>query len=172
MADARDGNGVSSHCCDRIVVIGPARAPARRRTSHRLRGAWVFTICGAILALAAWLTPNPRGCGTHTQLGMPACSFLVRTGLPCPTCGLTTSMSLMVRGRVVGAFEAHPFGVVLFCGVAVLFVAAAVELATGRDTIGRLRPTVWWGLLALAGTLAGWGWKLLTGFLSGELPMR
>jgi hypothetical protein len=29
----------------------------------------------AMLAAAAWLQPDPRGFGTHQQLGLPPCTF-------------------------------------------------------------------------------------------------
>ena len=43
-----------------------------------------------LLVLARKLEPDPRGFGTHTQLGMRPCSFLRMTGRLCPTCGMTT----------------------------------------------------------------------------------
>lgn len=77
---------------------------------------WLFLLVsgGAVLAAAVWLTPDPAGHGTHTQLGLPPCGFLVASGLPCPGCGLTTSFSHMARLQVAGAFAANPFGVLLF----------------------------------------------------------
>ena len=125
-----------------------------------------------MILAAGLLKPSGAGHGTHTQLGLPVCSFLVRTGCPCPSCGLTTSMAFMVRGRVVRAFDAHPFGVALFAAVVLFAGVGAGELLTGRDVLRRLRPSVWWCALGAGGLLAGWGWKLLTGFLSGTLPMR
>jgi hypothetical protein len=75
-----------------------------------------------ILAVAANLTPSASGLGTHTQLGLPACGFLSRTGWPCPSCGLTTSFALAARGRFGDAAFVQPFG---FC----LFVALAAAAA-------------------------------------------
>ena len=152
-------------------VTVPGGTPAGKRP-FRLRGVWLLVPSAAILLAACWLEPWGDGHGTHRQLGLPACSFLVRTGYPCPTCGLTTAMALMARGRVAGAFEAHPFGVALFAAVVVLAGVGAGELATGRDVLGRLRPSLWWCALGIGALLAGWGWKLLTGLLSGTLPMR
>src|SRR5262249_22632307 len=68
----------------------------------------------AVLAAAAWLHPDPRGFGTHRALGLPPCLFFALTGLPCPSCGLTTSFTWLVHGHLWKAFVAHPFGPLLF----------------------------------------------------------
>lgn len=49
--------------------------------------------------VAAWIQPDPRGFGTHHQLGLPPCNFLDLTGFACPACGMTTSFSHFVRGH-------------------------------------------------------------------------
>lgn len=67
-----------------------------------------------VLGLAAGLTPSASRLGTHTQLGLPACGFLTRTGWPCPSCGLTTSFALAARGRFGDAAFVQPFGFLLF----------------------------------------------------------
>ncbi len=66
-----------------------------------------------LLGLARRLEPDPRGFGTHTQLGMPPCSFLRMTGRLCPTCGMTTAFAWSVRGRVDRSWQANPAGCVL-----------------------------------------------------------
>ena len=71
-------------------------------------------LSSAILAVAANLTPSASRFGTHMQLGLPACGFLTRTGLPCPSCGLTTSLALAARGRFGDAAFVQPFGFLLF----------------------------------------------------------
>jgi hypothetical protein len=80
---------------------------------------WLALGCGAVsvLAVARLLSPDPRGFGTHLQLGLPACGFLTLTGLPCPACGLTTCFAHLVRGQLALALRANAFGVVLFACV-------------------------------------------------------
>ena len=150
----------------------PSRGQGSRGRGLRIRGALIFAPCAAVLAVAMCLDPHPRGYGTHKQMGLPPCSFLVRTGLPCPSCGMTTSTALMARGQVVRAARTQPFGVVLLPLLVVLAGAGAAELATGRDVLKRYRPRLWWLGLFLGGQLAGWGLLLLTGYLSGTLPIR
>jgi hypothetical protein len=56
------------------------------------------------------LTPDPRGHGTHEQLGLPPCVFHLVTRLPCPGCGLTTSVCWMSHGRPLAALRANALG--------------------------------------------------------------
>ena len=63
-----------------------------------------------LLFVARKLEPDPRGFGTHTQLGFPQCAFLTATGRLCPTCGMTTSFAWMTRGRFKRSWQANPAG--------------------------------------------------------------
>ena len=149
--------------------------PARRNGAKfhlRLRGGLIAAACWSMLLLGRLLTPLQCGYGTHEQLGLPACSFMMHWGIPCPTCGLTTSFSAAAHGRVTEAFTAHPFGVVLFAAVIFSAVAGFFELLTGRNIFGVLRTRPRW-LWAVPATLAiGWGLKLTIAFTSGQLPAR
>lgn len=150
----------------------PDGRPGQPATRYRVRGALLAAPSLVVLVLAYGLAPSPSGHGTHRQLALPECSFRVHRGLPCPSCGMTTSMARMAHADVLGAWRAQPFGVVLF-PVTVLVAAVAVgELATGRDLMKRYRPSLWWVVLFLAGELLGWGIVLWTGFLSGRLPIQ
>jgi len=147
-------------------------APRRLAARTRLRGLLVATACWAVAAAAWSLSPRPSGHGTHEQLGLPACSFLARTGLPCPSCGLTTSLAEMARGRAGRAFHAHPFGPLLLAAVILLGAAGSAQVACGRDVLRLLRPSLWWLAAAVVAMFAGWGLKLAIGFAAGELPVH
>lgn len=67
----------------------------------------------ALLATAWALTPSDRGYGTHRQLGFPPCSFMVMFGRRCPSCGMTTSWSYLMRGRPLAAAQANCGGAAL-----------------------------------------------------------
>ncbi len=119
------------------------------------------------LLIAGGLSPDPRGVGTHEQLGMlgfQSCPFLEATGHPCMTCGMTTSFSLAAHGRFVQAFAVQPFGFLLALGCAVGFwVALHVALFDSRahtPLAVLTRPRVLWTLVALL--LVSWGYKFVT----------
>ncbi len=66
-----------------------------------------------VLGVARQLEPDPRGFGTHTQLGLAPCAFALVTGHPCPTCGMTTSFAWFARGRFDRSWRANPAGSLL-----------------------------------------------------------
>jgi hypothetical protein len=82
-----------------------------------------------VLIIGALLHPyeangTPKSQETHRQLGLPPCSFYAMTGLPCPSCGFTTSFSLVAHGDLTGAVRANSVGTLL-----ALFCAAVVPWA-------------------------------------------
>jgi hypothetical protein len=70
--------------------------------------------------VAAMLEPDSRGFGTHRQLGLPPCTVRLLFGIPCPSCGMTTSFAHLMRGQVVEAFRANPAALLLAIGCALL----------------------------------------------------
>jgi hypothetical protein len=157
---------------DEPETAQPAQA-GRSRASLRLRGALLLVPCAAVLCVAVWLTPRSAGYGTHQQLGLPPCSFLSRTGYPCPSCGLTSSFAAMAHGRIAEALRDHPFGPPLVLAVAAIGLCGLAELVSGRDVVLRLlRPGAWWAVVAATGLLAGWGIKIALGLAHGTLPVR
>jgi hypothetical protein len=72
----------------------------------------------AVFATALWLDPydetgNPRRMGTHVQIGLPPCTFQTITGVPCPSCGMTTSFALLMHGDVRNSLRANAVGTLL-----------------------------------------------------------
>jgi len=114
-------------------ALGPIVALSQDRSNlTRLAAVGVFFGAMAILGMAWYIDPSPRGMGTHRQLGLRPCGFLVTTGLPCPTCGMTTAFAHSVRGRVLQALWAQPAGTVMATLTAVLACVAVVVAVTGR----------------------------------------
>jgi len=89
-----------------------------------VRGTLLLITVGlvAVFAIAAWLNPyesdgRPRCQETHRQMGLPPCTFYEVTKLPCPSCGMTTSFSLLIHGDVWNSLKANAVGTLLasFC---------------------------------------------------------
>ena len=116
-----------------------------------------------VLVVAARLQPDPRGFGTHEALGLQPCGFLLRTGIPCAGCGMTTSFADAVRGHFVASFMAQPFGLVLCLVTAITFWSALYVAVTGRPAYRLLSlvPSrihlIAWPAMATA----GWVWKIV-----------
>lgn len=148
-------------------------APLPERTI-RLRALALFAVCVAVMVLAAGLAPDARGLGTHQQLGLPPCSLVVLTGLPCPTCGMTTAFAHAARGQFAAAWLAQPAGLMLALGIIAFAGQSLYTAATGR--IVRWPGTRWSAskiaLIVVVIFLGGWGFKLLVGLWSGTLPVR
>ena len=106
------------------------------RTDKSVAVGLLVAACG-VLAIALWLKPAACGYGTHTQLGLPPCYFLLVTHLPCPSCGLTTSFAYAIRFQFWKAFLANPFGLVAFFGT-VSLIPSAIYLLWRRISFRRI----------------------------------
>lgn len=118
-----------------------------------------------LLATAGGLEPDPRGFGTHEQLGLAPCGFARVTGWRCPTCGMTTAWSHAARGNVRSALAASGGGTVLF-GLTIIAAPWAIASAIAGRWLGG-RPTVP-VLLAISGawltvTALDWARRLVIG---------
>ncbi len=105
---------------------------ARQQLGWRTRGALLVAAAGlaGLLGLARSLVPDPRGYGTHLQLGLRPCGFATVTGRLCPTCGMTTAFAWFSRGRVDRSWRANPAGCLFAMSsipVMVWLVACAVR---------------------------------------------
>jgi hypothetical protein len=143
-----------------------------RQRHVRLLGLCVALPAVTILATAAIIHPDARGYDTHTQLGLPPCGLLQRTGMPCPWCGMTTAFAHMARGQVAAATRAQACGAALFLLMVAAALAGTVQAATGRNFLGRMHFRMWWLWALLAGATAGWALKMGLGLYSGQLPVR
>ncbi len=125
-----------------IVQYTPVDRAAR--IGHWLIVAAVLVLIG----LGLYLTPDPSGHGTHQQLRLPPCSIYFFTGRPCPSCGLTTSVSAWLHGNWRLGWRANPFGIVVLIGAIGLGVNSLIALCTGRGV--RIHPRLLnWGLILL-----------------------
>jgi hypothetical protein len=91
-----------------------AAMPRAFGRNDQLQYGAVLLLAGVTLGLSRYLRPATRGFGTHEQLGLPACTFLQLTGIPCPSCGLTTSFAHAAHLHWLDSFIAQPFGFLAF----------------------------------------------------------
>ena len=119
----------------------------------------------AVLTVARRLEPDPRGYGTHTQLGLFPCMFFQVTGQRCPSCGMTTAFAWFVRGRFDRSWQANPAGSLLAPACALLIPWLVAGVVRGRPIGCRSLETPLLGLVVatVALSLLSWTIRLLLG---------
>ena len=133
----------------------------RASTGTRFLAAFLGSLALTVLITAAALRPDTSGMGTHQRLGLPPCGWLLATGYPCPTCGMTTAFSAAAHAQPRAALAAQPFGA-LFAVATAVFFWGAMHVAIFGSNLGRiferlLTPRILWPALALF--LAAWAFK-------------
>lgn len=136
--------------------------PRLLRWYERLFMGVVGFVLAGLLATAAWLAPSSRGLGTHQQLGLPPCTLVMLYGTRCPSCGMTTSWSHLMKGNVVASVQANSAGFLL----GLLALGASPWLLSsallGRFTVPAPSDGVLIGvtLLVVLVTLGDWLFRL------------
>jgi hypothetical protein len=117
------------------------------------------------LVLAAQLQPDPRGWGTHEQLGLPPCTLLLVAGMRCPACGMTTSWAYAARGQLDDALRTHAGGTLLAIAALLTAVFALAAAALGRWPLWQPSEMAILCLVTIAAALVGGEWlvRLWTG---------
>jgi len=111
----------------------------RLNTFSRRVAAGVSGLGAAVFLVAAVLCPYedngvPLTHGTHRQLGLPPCHFQTLFAMPCPSCGMTTSVSLCMHGDFDAAFRVN------WAGVLVTVLGMGVTISLGMAAIGGWCP--------------------------------
>jgi hypothetical protein len=138
-----------------FVNVRPQR---RLGVFDRVLAGVVAIACLAVLVVAARLTPSPAGHGTHTQLGLDPCGWLLRTGSPCMTCGMTTAFAHAARFEVTAAARTQPAGFVAYLLTPFVFWACAYAACTGLPGAWWWRQVRWGKILLAAGAILAAGW--------------
>ncbi len=138
---------------------------AKGRACHAL----VILAIAMVFLVGSRLEPNPAGRETHVQLGLPRCAFLSITGMPCPTCGVTTAITHLAHGDIETSVRTQPFGTMLG------LLSIALTLPVGYDVwTGRARTLAWFNrarlrhvLIVIALAASSWLYVLMEPVLFG-----
>jgi len=147
-----------------LGLTGRWAALPRASAGERAGQAATLVVLVGLIGLGLALLPSPTGAGTHTQVGLPPCGMLETTGLPCPTCGVTTAFCQTAHGRPAEALVTQPFGLTMFLLVAGGALGLAAALVTGRSVSPLVTP---WriataGMALMLLLLGSWTYKLAT----------
>jgi len=130
---------------------------------------FVLAFCLAGYGWIAWnAAPAWGGAAGATPT---LCMMKLATGLPCPACGATRSLELLVGGDLAGSAAMNPVGILLAIALVIFPPWIISDSITGRETFftfTRAVDRVFSGrrAFALAGValvLANWSWNLLKG---------
>lgn len=141
-----------------------------------VRGTLVGIALGltAVFVIASRLDPYQGGAtwrmGTHTQLPwMMPCTFYVWTGRPCPSCGMTTSFALLIRGDVISSLRANWAGTLLatFCLLFIPWSLASVYRKQPLFILSIERTLLWLLAAFICILLARWATVLLLAWWNG-----
>jgi len=132
-----------------------AKAYAWLRQPGKVYHRWQspLTVCASWLGLLLATFTPPHG------TGVTICWFKRTTGIDCPGCGLTRSLSCGLHGMFAESFSYHPFGLpilalFLFTAMLSLLPAARQRVAAYLET----RPVFFNGLyLAFIASFVGFG---------------
>jgi len=154
-----DGGGC---CLQNGGVAQEQTIEAPRSVEHWVLLSGAIAGLGILVLLGLFVTPDPRGFGTHTHLGLPECMTIEWWGVPCPGCGVTTSVCLAAHGKLLASLHNQPLGLVCAIVLAAVPLWATWQHFAGRDLYaeaGRLVFKPWLigvGMLVLA----SWIWKI------------
>ena len=77
--------------------------------------------------------------GSQNQiLGLGNCPLKYLTGVPCPFCGMTRSVRMLLHGDYTESMSFHLFGMVFFIAVSSAILCLLVEIVTGYAIISPL----------------------------------
>jgi hypothetical protein len=128
--------------------------------AQKLSAAEVFnrwTAIGGLLffvGFTLWVTPE--------KMSIVSCPFKAWTGLNCPACGLTHSLSAIAQWQWRQAFQYHFFGPLFIVGAWGLLLVWLGELLSGRKVTPTVSAACWRrGLAALLGIwFFYWLWRM------------
>lgn len=101
------------------------------RRQDRINSLWYAAAAATLLVIAHLLTPDPRGFGTHERLIPVPCYFRALTGLPCPGCGLTTSVCEAAEGHWRRSFSDHYLGPAVYITAWIILAWSLASILLG-----------------------------------------
>jgi len=96
------------------------KIPGRATSQQRFKATVVFFVIVGVFAVF-FAAANGK---INISRFIDPCGFKQRFGLPCPTCGMTTSVLVFAQGRVFEAFYIQPAAATLCCVAVVIAILA------------------------------------------------
>jgi hypothetical protein len=124
----------------------------------------LYWLLGSLsLAGYGWLAWNSAF--SHTP---GVCMFKAITHLPCPSCGTTRAVMLLLQGNIAGSLRLNPFGLILFLALAVIPLWLLVDIFLKRESLHRLyletehllKRNAWISIPLILLVAVNWFWNI------------
>ncbi|MCF6131666.1 DUF2752 domain-containing protein [Flavobacterium wongokense] len=104
---------------------------------------------------------------TVTADNFRACIIKSVTGYPCPSCGTTRAVSLLLHGKIIDSIVLNPFGIIVAMMMAVFPIWVVIDIVLKKDTFFRAyekaEATIrkpWLATILIALVLLNWIWNI------------
>ncbi len=99
------------------------------------------------------------------------CLVKTMTGIPCPSCGTTRSVTTLLEGNIADSIMVNPFGIVAVSMLIVFPVWVAIDYFRKRDSFFRwytsterkLSDSKWIIVTSVIVVTANWWWNITKG---------
>ena len=127
-------------------------------------------VIGLSLLGYAWLGWNAVNYSTSAAVPT-VCLFKEVTHLPCPSCGATRALMVLMKGDVGGSLLINPFGFLLALGLAIVPLWVGVDLMRKNESFFRtyfaaeslIAGKSWIAALAVVAVALNWAWNIAKG---------
>lgn len=103
--------------------LNKSKVFSRASRRQRVRAGIVLAVLAALFGLVHLMATGR----IDSDRWLDPCGFKQRFALPCPTCGMTTSMLAFARGRIFESFYIQPAAALACC---IMVIAAFLALLT------------------------------------------
>ena len=101
----------------------------------------------------------------NTHFGV--CIIKNVTGFPCPSCGTTRAVQLLLQGNVLASLQMNPFGILVAIIMTIVPLWIALDLIFKRDTFyqsyKKMEATIrikWIAVILILLVLLNWIWNI------------
>jgi hypothetical protein len=113
--------------------MGTSQQPTERKVASRASPHQRLVAAVVLLAVLGCFGVFRLAAAGRIDIGrwLGRCGFKQRFGLPCVTCGMTTTALAFSQGKILEAFYIQPAGALLCCVMVIVAVAAFLIAAFG-----------------------------------------
>lgn len=134
------------------------------------RGKLYKLLFGLSLAGYLWVGWNMVE-GTGSAATPEVCLFKAVTHLPCPSCGTTRALEMLMSGDVRGSLFENPFGILLALALIVVPLWLVADMFRKSESLLRwyvrgerlLSEHKWISIPAIALVIVNWVWNIAKG---------